>query len=525
MKLTAFFALLNLAGLASLAAGLDRFNPVTDADDYPRGIQVSENYRVFVKPAKDASAWDSIVHSTATYKLWPDYLDPQYLPQKHSQTAVHIAQVDSDERVRVRVELIDGRSIEKLRLKPTRLSELAETQRSGSSWIEFEVDPYKFTRSILVEINAPDRDTDTLQDGLMFFLNPPSRIPEGNTLVLPAGVVDESSPYLDDLNRLLITEESPYDALYIPQNTIIDGRIDIRKSGFRVFGRGMIIGSRWPFVKAHPNWREGYPSWISPDGEIVKPLLNYKANAPENGYSGHFEGVLVAHPYHFCVGSAEMNENLKTFGWRFSSDGIHGGHKRGSFMRVNDDATYADKGSIEDCVYWGMVNGACFQLGWGGSSDRDTPVYVRRCDVLRGEWDNLPNPGADGVGSPAQYTKRPEGPNQAANRAVFAGTFRGAEELYVKHKYFEDIRVDAQVNRLFYFGSRSREVSYEDFLLKDIWFEKAPEYAGGISNVLSGKITVRDFVFDNVVIEGKKAESLSDFEPLEKQNLENILFK
>ncbi|MEM9158355.1 MAG: hypothetical protein AAGB46_04840 [Verrucomicrobiota bacterium] len=517
--------LLSLISAASLPASLERFTPIPDSNEYPRGIKVSEKYRILVKLASDESLWDASIHSTATYKLWPDYLDPQYLPRKHSQTAVHIAQVDSDERIRIRIEMIDGRLIETLRLKPTRLRELAETQRYGSSWVEFEVDPYRFTRSILVEVNAPERDTDALQDGLVFFLNPPSRIPKGNTLVLPTGVIDESSPYLDELNRLLITEESPYDALYIPQDTLVDGRVDIRKPGFRVFGRGMIIGSRWPFVKAHPNWRDGYPPWITPDGEIVKPLLNYKAASPENGYSGHFEGVLVAHPYHFCIGSAEMNENLKTFGWRFSSDGIHGEHKRGSFMRVNDDATYAAEGSIEDCVYWGMVNGACFQFGWGGDQDKTTPVYVRRCDVLRGEWDNLPNPGADGVGSPTAYATRPKGPNAAANRAVFSGTFRGAEELTVRHKYFIDIRVDAQVNRLFYFGSRTEQVSYEDFLLKDIWFEKIPEYAGGITNVLSGKFTIKDFIFENVVIEGKKAMSLSDFAPLEQRNVQNAVFR
>ncbi|MCG8527404.1 MAG: hypothetical protein MI748_13550, partial [Opitutales bacterium] len=421
LKLSAFFA---LVAAASLSAALDRFTPVPEADEYPRGVAISPHYRVLVKPANDETKWDSATHSTATYKLWPDYLDPETLPRKHSKTAVHVAQVDSDERVRVRVELIDGDQIDTLRLKPTRLSELDATKSHGTDWIEFEVEPYQYTRSVLVEINAPEHDTDALQDGLMFFLNPPSILPEGNVLVLPSGVIDEKSPLLDELNRLMIGPDSRYDELYIPQDTIVDGRIDIRKSGFKVSGRGMIVGSRWPFVKAHPNWRRGYPSWITPDGEIVKCLLSHNAPSPEEGYAGHFEGVLVAHPYHFCVGWAEWNENLKTFGWRFSSDGIHGVHKRGSFMRVNDDATYINQGSIEDCVYWGMVNGACFQLGWSGSQDNNRVVNVRRCDVVRGEWDNLPNPGADGLGAPDGFTP-PKGLSKGGNRGVFVGTYRG----------------------------------------------------------------------------------------------------
>ena len=512
-----------LLGASFATAGVDRFTPVPDSRSYPAGVALSPCYRVLVKLASDPTPWDAALHATATYKLWPDYLDPETLPIKHSQTAVHVAQVDSDGRVRVRVELVDGTSIQSLRLKPTRLKEMLATQINGQDWVEFEVDPYEVTRHILVEINAPVRDADALQDGLMFFLNPPSRIPEGNVLVLPPGVIDETSPFLDELNRLLIYESSEYDALYIPQNTLIDGRVDIRKAGFSVSGRGMIIGSRWPFAKSVPDWRRRYPSWISPAGDEVKPLLSFKPPRGTEDSSSHFEGVLVAHPYHFCVGWAYHNDNLKTFGWRFSSDGIHGVHKRGSFMRVNDDAVYINVGSVEGCTFWGMVNGACLQLGWGLSRDNDTPVQVRRIDIVRGEWDILPNPGADGIGVPANLVPA-DAMNAGSNRAVIAGTFRNAEAHFVRNKSFEDVRVDFQANRLFYLGSRTELVSYENFVFKDIWFEKKPTYEG-VRNVLRGKDGVRGLVFENFVIDGKKAGGLDDFEPLYQRNIEGVEFR
>ncbi len=519
------FLSFSLLSLLVAEANLDRFVPVPGPEAYPSGVELSPLYRVLVKTAADPTPWDAAIHATATYRLWPDYIDPETLPPKHSETAVHVAQVDADQRIRIRVELLVGSEIHTLRLKPTRLAELKSSQRHGQDWIEFEVEPYVFTRSVLVEVNAPPDDTEALHDGLLLFLNPISKRPDGNVLELPAGVVDSTSPHMDDLNRILILPDSPHDALYIPSNTIVDGRIEVRKPGFKVMGRGMLIGSRWPFAKATPDWRESYPTWISPEGERIRGILAYRHPEGEpDDTSSHFEGLLVAHPYHFCITGAYHNENLKAFGWRVSSDGIHGVHKRGSFMRVNDDATYVNQGSIEDCVYWAMVNGACMQLGWSGSTDNNRHVTVKRVDVLRGEWDNLPTPEAARPGMP-EGVELSTDENRSSNRAVLAGTYRTAQEFTARNKHFEDIRVDAQVNRLFYLGSRTGEVSYEHFTFKDIWFETDPAYPPHVVNVLSGKHTINEFVFDNFRIGDTHVLSLEDLEPLDQRNVHKVTFK
>jgi hypothetical protein len=114
--------------------------------------------------------------------------------------------------------------------------------------------------------------------------------------------------------------------------------------------------------------------------------------------------------------------------------------------------------------------------------------------------------------------------NAGSNRGVFAATYRSAKAFTVRNKFFEDVRVDFQANRLFYLGSRTEEVSYENFVFKDIRFETQPTY-DGVQNVLRGKDGVRGFVFENFVIGGKKATSLDDFEPLYQRNVEGVEFR
>ncbi len=510
-------------GITANATELVRNSLVPNAKDYPRGVAVSKHYRVMVKKLSDTSPWSAENNTTATYKLWPDYLDPETLPAKHKNTAVHVAQFDADEPVKIRVELLTEQTIKRLQVKPSRYQEMSASRKQGANWVEFVVNPAKLTKHILVEINGPESDTDALQDGLMIFANPIAVVPKGNVLVLPAGVINEKSPVMDKLNRILIEQDSPYTGMFIPQNTIVDGRLDIRKKDFVVAGRGMIAGSRWTFAKSEPGWRKSYPKWISPDGQEMKPLVSYKALGSGNE-GGKFEGILAVHPYHFCFGGAAENENVKAFGWRFSSDGVHGFAKRGVFVRVNDDANYVADGIIEDSSYWGMANGAIFQFGWGTKgADNNKLAEVHRANVLRGEWDNVDDPGLHSLGAPANAVPATS-ENLSANRGVFVGTYRDTSApARVSNKHFNDIRVDGQVNRLFYLGSRSGLVSYANITFKNIWFEKKPSYAE-VKNVLSGESLIDEILFSNFVVAERKIQKLTDFEPIELKNVKKVEF-
>jgi hypothetical protein len=376
---------------------------------------------------------------------------------------------------------------------------------------------------VLVEINAPDKDTDALQDGLMFFLNPPSQRPQGRVLTLPSGVVSDGYQHMDEVGRILVTDDFPYDAIYVPHDTLLDGRIDIRKDDFVVMGRGIIAGSRWPFAKSHPEWREGYPEWLDPDGTITRPLLSYKNPPGADPEGSYFEGVTVVHPYHFCVGWAHLNENLKTFGWRYSSDGVHGHTKRGSFMRVNDDATYVSEGLIEDNTYWHLVNGAVFQFGWGLRQDNDREVHVRRVDVVRGEWDDQPDGGLGKLGSPKGIPPA-KVVHKQDNRGVWVATFRTGGPYTVSNKHFEDVRIDAAVNRIIYLGSKTGDVSFENITLRNIRFEKAPTYEDA-DNVLWGGEAVNGILFEDVWIGDHKLKGLEDLQPLKTHALGEVEFR
>jgi len=493
---------------------------VSNAKGYPKGIDASKEYRVTV--AGSGAELNASSHAVGVYEFWPEYLDPETLPLKHKDTSVHVAQLDTDEIVTIRVEMIGNKKIERFNVKPSRYREMADSMSSGENWLEFKVHPGKYTKHILVEFNLPTSDLDALKEGLLIFVNPLSKVPSGKTLVLPSGVINESSSFMDKHNRLLIEEDSPYDALYIPASTIVDGRVEIRKKGFKVMGRGMVVGSRWPFVKAVPNWRQRYPEWISPDGSELKSLVAARYAAEDVT----FEGITIVHPYHFCFGGAQENINLKAFGWRYSSDGVHGFAKRGVFTRVNDDANYVSDGIVEESSYWAMENGAVFQLGWGlrDANSGKKIAKIKSVNVLRAEWDAKDDPKLHSLGAPAG-AQRATPDNIYANRAVIAGTFRDAAiSGVVANKYFDDIRVDTQINSLFYFGSRSGKVSYSDIVLSNIWLAKRPAYIGA-KNVLSGEKYIRNITFENMVIEGKKVTQLNQLEPLVQKNVESILIK
>ncbi|MCG8499846.1 MAG: hypothetical protein MJB12_05490, partial [Firmicutes bacterium] len=118
---------------ASASEGLFRFSVVEPQAKYPRGLQVSARYRVLVKRVSDNTPWDTSAHFTATYDAWPDYLDPEHIPQAYVDNHVHIAQVDASERIRFRVELIDESAIDTIKLKPSRYAEMRNTQENGQN--------------------------------------------------------------------------------------------------------------------------------------------------------------------------------------------------------------------------------------------------------------------------------------------------------------------------------------------------------------------------------------------------------
>lgn len=465
---------------------------------YPDGLDKSTRYRVMVKLASDGSGWNAGTHSTAVYDAWPDY---DHVPGDLVNNHVHIAQFDTTARVRVRVEVLQG-SLDSVVLKPQRYG-MQATQQTGNDWVEFELDPSDLTRHVLVELNDPE-GSKLLDHGLMIFSNPPAQIPAGNVMVLPSGVVNESSPFVDSHDRIYIPPNSPYDAIYIPEDTIVDGRIHVDKVGFTVAGRGMVVGSRWEWAKSDPNWTNHYP--ITPDGERVKGLVESdKADTV-------FDGVMTVHPYHFNFVGGDLTQNVKAFGWRHSSDGIHGVDiVRGVFTRVNDDHIYFPSRVIEDSTFWGLTNGSIFQGGWGGPGSNGGSRqggHARRCNVVRGEW--------NGDGGARQ------------NNGIFGSV--DLSDSDVSDFDFTDIIVEGKQCRMLNFamacsGGCNSGV-WKDITFKDISFEHALECpnGGSLDNFFATDGSLQTIRFENVRIDSQLVDGWNDLEPLQKKNVSGVVF-
>lgn len=474
---------------------------------YPRGILVSSRYRVMAKLASDPSPWDEGLHTTATYEAWPDLPDAATtVPNEYKNIHIHMAQVDADARVHFRIDLIDNTIINTLELKPSRITSLQETQVFTSKSVEFEVDPFEYTRSILVEINEP-LNSPNLNHGLMVFLNPISIAPTGNNvLTLPSGVLDKTTApdIIDQNDALIIENNSPYTAIYIPRDTIINGRIQAKKSGVSVSGRGMVVGSRWSWPKSQADWFTNYP--ITADKKVAKALIELN--------NGKLEGISSVLPYHFNFGGGRTSTNLKAFGWRHSTDGVHGvDTMRGCFTKVNDDHVYFRKRVIEYNTFWGMSNGSIFQGGWGNAGDTSgggSGGRIAHNDIIRGEW-------------------RGDGGARQNN-----GIFGSVDQASGNHDTatFEDIRIQGHVCRMLNFEMISNMGTWKNFTFKDIWFEKPLGCLSG-DNASSGRLdnllqiggSLENITFDNVVVGGQKITSETQLAPLKKLNAMGITFK
>lgn len=101
------------------------------------------------------------------------------------------------------------------------------------------------------------------------------------------------------------------------------------------------------------------------------------------------EGITVTNPQHFCLLSRGRLtvRNVKLFGWWHQTDGWGGGDGSSiedSFIKVNDDNVklYGRDQTARRLVIYQQVNGAPFQLGWGGAGQNARNCLVEDIDVV-----------------------------------------------------------------------------------------------------------------------------------------------
>lgn len=202
---------------------------------------------------------------------------------------------------------------------------------------------------------------------LFIFADPPEEnIPHRNdpdVIWFEAGKIHEIG------ERYLIEEGQ---TVYIEGGAYVIGSIAAEsQSNITVRGRGILSGY-------------GYPRRPGPQSIPYNTIM---FNGP--GDNQLVEGITITNPTHFCVLSRGelITRRVKLFGFWHQTDGWGGGPGsvvEDSFMKVNDDNVklYNPNQIARRLVLYQQVNGAPFQLGWGGAGQRATDVLVEDIDII-----------------------------------------------------------------------------------------------------------------------------------------------
>ncbi|MEX2428076.1 MAG: malectin domain-containing carbohydrate-binding protein, partial [Bacteroidales bacterium] len=294
---------------------------------------------------------------------------------------------------------------------------------------------------------------------------------------------------------------------YIPGDAIVYANFtDINRSNnqsvnIRIYGHGTVSGS-----KINHNKVEGEA--YSNEGWWNRALYLRDAK------NCHYEGVTVVDPaFHtLCIGSTvkqtyEPNtiKWAKIIAWRTNSDGTSVGgnvEMEDCFIRCQDDGHYIGGTTLmRRVVFWHDVNGQTFRSDFSNRrySQDNAPnipelIVYEDIDLIyaRGVFTTSDNGyGIIGVGD---------------NRGSDNETLNGGVENTGQMIYFRNIRITDPLptRNLFSFDGESKNGDYAGFRFENIDYQGKQVF--GWRNKLKGgpNSILRNFVFDNVSVEGQK---------------------
>jgi hypothetical protein len=296
----------------------------------------------------------------------------------------------------VRVRKLDGSTPRTVRIRPASAGIKAEIIGRD---VVFRLDR---PRQISVEIDMPDA---LIPHPLLIFANPPETDPPApanawNYAKKGLPPADRKEPVIlhfpRGVHNLVRKDGVPLnpgftlrsgDRVHLAHGAYVIGafRSPDNSENIRLDGRGTLSGLGEPFVKS--KYRP-----LKPDAAIE---FSYRQCAEHlarlSGSRHRVEGIVFADPTHFCinVGSDARVENIKCFGWHYSTDGLGIGARtvvRDSFFKCNDDSIklYYDGIDVARCVIWQQFNGGALQLSWGHGGVRQG-FTVREIDIIHDE--------------------------------------------------------------------------------------------------------------------------------------------
>lgn len=203
------------------------------------------------------------------------------------------------------------------------------------------------------------------------------------------------------------------------------------------------------------------------------------------------EGITCIQPPHFVLLSRGKFtvRNTKLFGWYHQTDGWGGGDQsliEDSFLKVNDDVVkfYGEKQIARRLVIWQQVNGAPFQLGWGGNSQTATNCLAEDITIIRTE-----------------NTHR--NPQKASNTSLLNLQKQGSQSningVIIR-------RVNVEDDALHLLGIKDASGTISGLRLEDIHIKGKLGSPGYL--LTAGHGSVADVSFENIRIGGDKIGSL-----------------
>ena len=258
--------------------------------------------------------------------------------------------------------------------------------------------------------------------------------------------------------------------VYIEGGAYVKGTMTGRNlKDVRICGRGILSGIDFP-RKAGPQ-------------SIPWNMLQFDGPGDQT-----VEGITIIQPPHFLILSRGkiITTNVKIMGWHHQTDGWGGGDDsiiEDSFIKANDDIVkfYNDNQVARRLTVWQQMNGAPFQLGWGGARAKN--CLAEDITIIRNE-----------------ISRKPDIPSNTAFLNLKGQSARDE----VKNLTFRNIRFEDDLLYLIGFEKLSGKIS--DITIEN--FEVLGKVRGPSYILTKGSGKCSDITIENFRVAGKPIRKL-----------------
>ncbi|MBF0198027.1 MAG: carbohydrate-binding protein [Planctomycetes bacterium] len=321
-------------------------------------------------------------------------------------------------------------------------------------------------------------------------------------------------------DRLVVENNKQY---YIPGDAIVYGNITGKGSSesIRIFGHGTLCGTKIPHFYG---WSEALKKTKVPHSDLKMMQMGDARNCV-------FEGITIADPaeHGFFMNGTGRNYKpnyirwIKSITWRCNNDGAGIGgnsYMEDCFIRHQDDGLYVTTpNAVRRVIFWSDVNGCTLRLSFatGGNrrlwNDQPDHLLIEDIDIL--------------------YSRALFGSHEGMIACIdynFTQRYHDGTPNTGQHLVFRNIRVsDPRPQRILFALATPKDhekPSLRGVVLQNLISEASNTW--GSKSHLSGseKAPFQYWVFDNVVLEGKKVDqAYLDSDAINAMHFKDTIFR